>query len=395
MLASLATIALLLMSWTSFFAQSPALAPPVNRNHTVCTAPAEGDVACLAKVYAAPNGAVSPAATTKVLPAGLSPDQLRSAYGVPTGSGGRVAIIGAYDNPTALNDLNKYSQTFGLPQLPGCSNTKQAGCFAKYDQRGGQLYPFRDRGWAFETALDIQTVHAVCPTCRIDLIEAGSASISNLMAAVDRAVALGNTVVSMSWGAGEFASETSYDSHFNAPNVAFVAATGDDGYGAGWPAASSRVLAAGGTTLTLTSSGARATETAWSGAGSGCSAYEAKPAWQHDTGCTRRTIADVAAVADPATGAAIYSSYSPYGTGWFQVGGTSLSTPIIASLIAQGVPTTQADLFARLYSAAAGSSLYDVKSGKNGNCSPSYLCTAGPSFDGPTGLGSPIGLGAL
>ncbi len=339
----------LLTSWLPFAAPQSHNTPghDVQRNLAVCSAASTGDVACLAKVRARPDGKVTPAAT---LPPGLSPAQLRSAYKVPDSSGGRVAVVVAYDNPYAKSDLDKYSTTFGLPVLPNCSRKVTTGCFAKFDQSGGTFYPQRNRGWAFESALDVQTVHAVCPTCRIDLIEARSSSINNLMVAVDRAATLGNTVVSMSWGADEWSGETAYDSHFAPTGVSFVAATGDWGYGASWPAASGRVIAAGGTSLTLNSLGGRDTETAWSDGGSGCSAYEAKPARQHDAGCSKRTVADVAAVADPATGAAIYASYTPYGSGWFQVGGTSLSTPLIASLVSLAGDGDQSAVLDKLYS---------------------------------------------
>src|SRR6185369_8113914 len=392
MFAGLTAISLLLTSWLPFVTPPH---PPVPRTLSVCTAPASGDVACLAKVLGDASGKVVPAAKFVKLPVGYGPAQLRSAYAVPAGTGGRVAVIGAYDNPSAKADLDTYSTNFGLPKLPSCTNATQGGCFAKYDQRGGTIYPFRDRGWALETSLDVQTVHAVCPTCRIDLVEASSASIANLMTAVDRAVTLGSKVVSMSWGAGEFSSQTSYDSHFAPSGVSFVGASGDWGYGPIWPAASGQVVAVGGTSLALDSSGARLNETAWSDGGPGCSAYAAKPVCQHDTGCTRRTSSDVAAVADPATGAAIYSSFSPYGTGWFQLGGTSLSTPLVAGLIAQTSSLAHAAVFAKIYGAAGTPDLFDVVSGSNGSCIVSYLCAAGIGYDGPTGLGSPNGLGAL
>ncbi|HEX3081971.1 MAG TPA: S8 family serine peptidase [Candidatus Saccharimonadia bacterium] len=391
--SGITAVVLALLSWLPF--STPA-SHVINRTFSVCTAPADGDAACSAKVFGDTSGHVHPAATRPAAPPpGMNPSQLRTAYGVTVSQAGRVGIVVANDNPNAQTDLNAYSQAFGLPTLPACKSTTQASCFGKYDQRGGTLYPFRDRGWAFEASLDVQTVHALCPTCRIDLIEASSASFNNLMTAIDRAVTLGDKVVSMSWGAGEFSSETNYDSHFNVPGVSFLAATGDSGYGTLWPAASGKVVGVGGTTLTLDGTGARLAETAWSDGGSGCSRYEAKPAWQHDTGCSKRTIADVAADADPATGIAIYSTYNPYGNGWFQVGGTSLSTPLIASLVAQTPAISQAGVFSALYGAAGSASLYDVTGGSNGSCTPAYLCTAGTGYDGPTGLGAPIGLGAL
>jgi subtilase family serine protease len=201
----------------------------------------------------------------------------------------------------------------------------------------------------------------------------------------------------MSWGANEFSSQTYHSYHFNPAGVTFVAATGDWGYGTLWPSANPKVVAAGGTTLELTPDGARASETAWEFGGSGCSKYEPKPARQSAiAGCAKRIISDVSAVADPNTGLAVYSSFNPYGTGWFQVGGTSLSSPLIAAMTAVASPTTQAGVFNRLYSAAGTPALFDVTAGANGSCAPiTYLCTAGPGYDGPTGLGAPTGVSAL
>jgi len=196
----------------------------------------------------------------------------------------------------------------------------------------------------------------------------------------------------MSWGGSESASETAEDSHFNHSGVTFVASSGDSGYGTSYPAASGLVLAAGGTHLRSSSTG-RWYETAWSGSGSGCSAFEPKPAWQHDRSCHGRTIADVAADADPATGAAVYSSLSPGGNGgWFVVGGTSLAAPLIAGMAALADPATQAP--ASLYAALGTTALHDVMSGSTGSCGP-YLCPARSGYDGPTGVGSPRGINAF
>jgi subtilase family serine protease len=170
--------------------------------------------------------------------------------------------------------------------------------------------------------------------------------------------------------------------------------SGDSGYGVEYPAASRYVTAVGGTKLTLDSAGNRVAETAWSGAGSGCSAYEPKPSWQHDTACSRRTVADVSADADPASGASIYDSTAYQGqTGWFRVGGTSLAAPLVAAVYAlagNGSSTSSGS-----FPYAHASSLFDVTSGSNGSCGGSYLCTAVAGFDGPTGLGSPNGTGGF
>jgi subtilase family serine protease len=198
-------------------------------------------------------------------------------------------------------------------------------------------------------------------------------------------------VISNSWGAKEFLFETLYDSNFNL-GITITAASGDTGYGALWPAASRYVVAVGGTRLVASSSSARGwTETAWSGAGSGCSPYEPKPTWQHDAGCSRRTIADVSAIGDPATGVAAYDTYNT--PGWMVFGGTSVATPIIASVYALAGNTKTTTAASLPYANPAA--LFDVTTGSNGTCSTAYLCTAGAGYDGPTGLGTPNGTAAF
>jgi subtilase family serine protease len=270
------------------------------------------------------------------------------------------------------------------------------------NQTGGTSYPAKNGGWALEISLDIEIAHAACPLCKILLVEASSNSFANLMAAEDYAAAHA-TVVSNSWGGSESSSETGYDSHLNHPGVPITVSSGDNGYGVEWPAASQYVTAVGGTTLKLNANNTRASETVWSGSGSGCSAYEPKPTWQHDAGCsTHRTVADVAADADPNTGAAVYDS-TPYctflwfgcSTGWYQVGGTSLASPIIAAVYALAGNGKNTNYGSYPYTSAPVGSLYDVTSGSNGNCGGSYLCTAGTGYDGPTGLGSPNGIGGF
>ena len=326
-------------------------------------------------------------------PAGYAPSQLRAAYSAPPAGTATVAIVGAYGDPAIKADLDTFSRNFGLPVMSQCTSRATRSCFERTDQRGGQSFPRTDKGWAVETALDVETVHGICPGCRIELVEADSATTANLMEAVDRAVALGAQVVSMSWGGSEAASETSLDNHFRHPGTIFVASSGDSGYGVSYPASSANVLAVGGTHLVM-NSGARA-ETAWTGSGSGCSAYEPKPTWQHDPSCARRSVADLAADADPATGASVYSSLSSGGIGgWFVVGGTSLSAPLMAGLVAASGVTRQEVLAARLYASLGTTRLNDVTSGRTGTCS-TYLCRALTGYDGPTGVGSLNGLSAL
>jgi subtilase family serine protease len=343
---------------------------------------------CHAEVVTDARG--NPLATTA--PSGYGPGQFRTAYGLPSASTATVkptiAIVDAYDDPAAESDLGVYSSQYGLPAC-----TTANGCFKKVNQTGGSQYPRGNQNWALEISLDVQIAHGVCPDCKILLVEAKTNSFTNLMAAVDYASSQAN-VVSNSYGSSEFSGETGNDFHFNHPGVPITVSSGDNGYGVEYPAASQYVTAVGGTTLSLNGNGTRASETAWSGAGSGCSAYEPKPTWQKDAGCARRTVADVSADADPATGAAVYDSYGSSGQkGWFTVGGTSLAAPLVAGvygLAGNGATTSYGS-----YPYGHTGSLFDVVSGSNGSCSGSYLCTSTAGFDGPTGLGTPAGIGAF
>ncbi|MYV95191.1 peptidase S8, partial [Streptomyces sp. SID1034] len=181
--------------------------------------------------------------------------------------------------------------------------------------------------------------------------------------------------------------------YFNHPGVAITVSSGDGGYGTEYPAASRYVTAVGGTSLKTASNSRGWTDTVWSGAGSGCSAYDAKPSWQKDTGCAKRTVADVSAVADPATGVAVYDTYGG-DPGWEVFGGTSASSPLIAAVYAlAGVPSSGSTPASFPY--AHTGSLNDVTSGSNGSCSPAYLCKGGSGYDGPSGLGTPNGTAAF
>jgi subtilase family serine protease len=315
---------------------------------------------------------------------GFTPCDLRAAYALPAsgGAGQTVAIVDAYNDPNAESDLAVYRAAYGLP-----SCTTANHCFRKVNQTGGTTAPIANAGWAEEISLDLDMASAVCPTCHILLVEASSNSITNLLTAENTAAALGATTISNSWAANEFSSETSYDSAF-LHNIPITASSGDSGYGVGWPASSPYVTAVGGTSLAHDGNARGWSETAWDGAGSGCSAYEPKPGWQTD-GCAKRTVADVSAVADPNTGVAVYDSYKV--SGWLVFGGTSVSAPIIASVYAlagNGASITPA------YPYTHASALFDVSGGSNGSCG-SYLCTALGGYDGPTGLGTPNGTGAF
>lgn len=356
----------------------------------VCPGPAAPDTGrCHSHVTTDQNG--NPNASTS--PSGYGPAQFQTAYSLPSataGGGQTIAIVDAYDDPNIESDLGVYSSTYGLPPC-----TTANGCFKKVDQRGGTTYPTKNAGWALEISLDVEIAHAICPNCKILLVEADSNSFANLIAAEDYAKAHAN-VVSNSWGGSEFSSETtsSYDGHFSVPTGKPITfSSGDSGYGVEYPAASQYVTAVGGTTLTLNSNNTWKTETVWSGAGSGCSAYEPKPSWQTDTGCARRTVADVAADADPNTGAAVYDTVRYQGrSGWFQVGGTSLASPIIASVYAlAGNASSTID---GSYPYSKTNSLHDVTSGSNGSCG-TYLCKGQTGYDGPTGNGTPNGTNAF
>ena len=362
-----------------------------------CTAVPQGEMRCFA--LRRTNGVVGhiPAGVNPaVAVSGYGPSDLDSAYNVPTtlGSGKTVAIVDAYDDPNAASDLSTYRSNFGLPAC-----TTANGCFKKVNQNGATSpLPAANTGWSSEIMLDLDMVSAICPSCHILLVEASSPTTANLGTAVNTAVAQGAVAVSNSYGGSESSNEASYDtSYYKHPGVAIVASSGDGGYTREYPAASPYVTAVGGTNLTRTSNSRGWTESVWStssseGAGSGCSAYETKPSFQTDTGCSRRTIADVSAVADPATGVAVYDSYGS--GGWTVFGGTSVASPIIGAMYALATAPT-ASAFPNSYPYADPGALYDVTTGHTATCSPAYLCTGEVGYDGPTGLGTPNGAAAF
>jgi hypothetical protein len=339
---------------------------------------------------------VAPGVNPAVAVSGYGPSDLDSAYNVPTtlGTGKTVAIVDAYDDPNAASDLNTYRSNFGLPAC-----TTSNGCFRKVNQNGATSpLPAADTGWSSEIMLDLEMVSAICPNCHILLVEASSPTTANLGTAVNTAVSMGANAVSNSYGGSESSSDTSYDtSYYKHPGVAIVASSGDSGYGVEYPAASQYVTAVGGTSLTRTSNTRGWTESVWStssteGAGSGCSVYDPKPSFQTDTGCSRRTVADVSAVADPATGVAVYDSYGS--GGWTVFGGTSVASPIIGAMYALA-NSPGSGVYPNSYPYANPGALYDVTTGHTASCSPAYLCTAEVGYDGPTGLGTPNGVAAF
>ena len=349
---------------------------------------APGHARCLARMRTLADG-VQPFVTAG--PQGFGPAELRSAYAIPSsgGSGKIIAIVDAQDDPRAEADLAVYRSQYGLPPC-----TTANGCFHKVNQTGtASPLPAADKGWAGEIALDLDMASAACPDCQILLVEANSTSMSDLGAAELIAVKLGAAVISNSWGAPESPGIASSDATwFNHPGVAITASAGDDGYGAEYPATSRYVTAVGGTSLVKSTSARGWAEAAWGtaantagGTGSGCSLYIAKPTWQKDTGCAKRTSADVSAVADPNTGVSVYNTYG--GGGWLVFGGTSAAAPLVAGILAvTGNSGADGSL-----AYAKPTSFFDVASGTNGSCGGSYLCTAKAGYDGPTGMGTPNG----
>lgn len=377
---------------------------------------------------------------------GLRPQDLHRAYDLPTNSAVEqtVALVDAYDDPDAEADLKVYDEEFGLPPC-----TSANGCFTKVNEKGRATpLPETEGGWAVEISLDIEIAHAVCQNCHILLVEASNASYANLESAEETAVRLGATEISNSWSGGEPSTDSPAFDH---PGVAITAAAGDDGYlnwqsqnpdvrgSVGYPASSPHVVAVGGTRLSLTSEGSWAGETVWNGdgaTGGGCSEHFEAPSWQlkladwSAVGCqSMRAVADVSADADPYTGVAVYDSTpAPEGEttkevvpGWISIGGTSLSSPLIAATFALAGGASDVEYPAKtLYEneLTSPTSLHDVESGSSGECQKSFdyetglsgctaseeaqsscsgrlICMAGPGYDGPTGVGSPSGLDAF
>jgi subtilase family serine protease len=334
---------------------------------------------------------------------GLSPRDLRSAYKLPSralGRGQTVAIVDAYDDPRAESDVNVYRNRFALGTC-----TTANGCFEKVNEsgrRGG--YPHVDAGWAGEISLDLDMVSAICPNCRLLLVEATSNSARDLGFAVRTAARLGATVISNSYGGFEYAP---YDPNFDQRGKAIVVAgTGDSGYFPEQPASFATVVAVGGTTLERAANDRGWNERVWNdpdvgATGSGCSDFVAKPPWQVDEGCPTRAEADVAAVADPLTGVAVYDSLALANrpSGWLTMGGTSVATPIVAATFAlAGNAVAISWTPARtIYLAGGSQALNHIDEGTNGRCPRVYLyiCKAGKGYNGPTGWGTPNGIGAF
>ncbi|HUA11957.1 MAG TPA: S53 family peptidase [Solirubrobacteraceae bacterium] len=431
----------------------------------VCAAPKPGDASCLAlrliPARAGEKGAapyLSAAGDRSSGPAGgLTPGDLASAYDFNPSSGGggqTVALVDAYNDPDIEADLGTFDSQYALPAC-----TTADGCFEKVGQSGSEtaLPPDDTNGWSVEITLDVETVHSVCQACRIILVEANSEELGDLAASVNEAVALGANEVSNSYAAFETEFGASEAAAYDHPGTVVTAAAGDSGF-LNWddlfslgtapeqpdaPASLPTVVAVGGTTLKLSSSGKRKSERVWndsglptreefkqfSASGGGCSSLFSAPAWQREasgwstTGCgSKRLDNDISAVADPYTGFDIYDTYQyekAFTPGWLTVGGTSLSSPLIAGLYAlagggHGRSYPASELYEHLGQPAA---LYDVASGGNGycdgeengpceepavnelfgvlDCEGTAACDARPGYDGPSGVGAPIGLTAF
>ncbi len=344
----------------------------------VCPGPAGPDTARC-------HAIAKPQASTS--PTGLSPATIESVYGFSTsltaGGGKTIGIVDAYDDPNAENDLNVFSQQYGLPAC-----TTANGCFKKVNQTGGTKYPRTNSGWALEISLDIEWAHAIAPGAKILLVEASSNSFTNLLAAEDYAKAHAS-YVSNSWGGSEFSGETSYDSHFVQSGVSFFVSAGDSGLPAEYPSASPNVISVGGTTLTFNPDGSVASETGWSSGGGGCSAYETANSAQSSfsqygqVNCAgKRATPDVSLDADPASGVSVYDSVKYQGqSGWFVVGGTSASSPMWAARSA-----VAGTLVNSAYVYGSNITYRDITVGNNGApCLVGYdLCTGRGSWTGTT-----------
>lgn len=367
----------------TFSAFASARQPAVSHEVRVCPDAPAGFARCMAIL-------VFSSLASDAVPQGLNPSDLQAAYNLPSATAGKgqtIAIVDAYDDPNAEDDLGVYRSQFGLPPC-----TTANGCFRKVNQNGGTSYPDADPNWSAEISLDLDMVSAACPNCHILLVEASGNSFDQLGSGVNTAVRLGANVVSNSYGGTESQSSTSLEkSYYDHPGVAITVSSGDNGYGADFPASSQYVTAVGGTSLTRDNSTRGWSETAWSNGGSGCSSFISKPSWQTNSGCSKRTLVDVAAVGDPASGVSVYDSYQR--TGWLTMGGTSVAAPIIAGVYA--LAGNESSITYGSYPYSHTSSLFDITSGSNGSCAPSYLCNAGPGYDGPTGLGTPNGIGAF
>ena len=365
---------------------------------------------------------VVPSAGTTISPP-FGPSDISQAYGFNNiyfpGSGGSsitgdgtgqtIAIVVAYHQPNLIADLHAFNLRYGLPD-PQVTVCNQNGSTSAAN------YPANATGnWGIEAALDVQWAHALAPRANILVVEAANSGLNNLYTAVNTAAKAGTgslstlpftTIVSMSWGAAEYSGESN-NTYFNTPagksGVVFVAATGDTGGAVQYPAADPRVVAVGGTALSINASGTYATESAWNGSNGGFSAINSVPSYQ--VGITpygaqntnsMRMAPDVSFVGSNGTSLWVYDSYDFPSSPWVGVSGTSAGTPCWAALFAiadqgrvngGGTPLTGSQALSTLYTQYTNGTysykFHDVIGGNNS----SY--TAGAGYDLATGLGSP------
>ena len=403
------------LSLTSAGVSASAASKVVIKDQASCAKPAKGRVACLAikrTLYLnGVSGKIRPQAAIQPM-GGIAygANQLRKAYGV-TEVGARykvIAVVDAYHSASAYQDLVDYRAMYNLGPIDNCTKQDLPGmegsvitevpagknpCFMQLNQNGRVAvnHDTQDDGWAQETSLDIEMASAICPHCSILLVEAKIPTMANFDRAVSVAAEFkGVKSISNSYG-GSDNGEFKYPSFAaaSAKGIAVVASSGDSGYGASAPASFASVIAVGGTSLRLDARGKWDSETAWTKAGSGCSTYNRAAAWQpvFMTGCAGKMAADVAAVADPATGVAV-----AYDGGWYTFGGTSVAAPIIAGMYAIGPDFGDS---AGAFTVAHADKLHDITEGSNGRCDVNYWCNARVGWDGPTGLGTPIGSDAF
>jgi subtilase family serine protease len=384
---------------------------PTPAARAACPVARPGQVRCLT-LYA-PQTAVNRAIAKKAAgirvpdrsttPKGWGAKSIEAAYQLPVtkGAGQTIGIVDAFSTPDLASDLGVYRKEYGLPPC-----TTASGCLRIVNQEGKPSpLPRPDPlGWGVEETLDVSMVSAACPRCKIIVVEGKTPSFRNLALAEDTAVRLGANVVSNSYDARESGFTQVYAKYYNQPGHVIVASSGDYGYTAAlFPANLASVTAAGGTKLSQAKNARGWTEQVWNNglgaSGSGCSAYVAKPSWQHDPHCPGRTVGDVAAVA---TNIPIYDSSvsKRLGGPWLTVSGTSASSPLIAAVygLAGNAATVKPG-----YEYAHASALFDITKGNNdwfnrahgASRGYDYLCVAKKGYDGPTGLGTPDGAGAF
>jgi subtilase family serine protease len=324
-------------------------------------------------------------ATAAGEPQAGTPLYLQQAYDLTSlsatqGASDTVAVADAYNDPNVAADLATFRAHFGLP---ACTVT--SGCFRVLNEGGTPApLPASSTSWSVEQSLDVDAVSALCPNCKIVLVEAVSPDNADMQAAIEAAVSAGATIVSNSWSVD--AATSPFTNSLSFPGVSVLAAAGDDGTASAgesaFPAALPTVTAVGGTSLNPSEATPRGfSETAWDDSGSGCDSNEPAPAWQPQTGCAGRAYNDISADGDPSTGLDIYDSEDG---GWLQVGGSSLATPLAAAYEA----VTAVNGATPQWAYTDESLLNAVGSGSNGACAVALICNAADGWNGPGGAGS-------